>query len=106
MSDTEQMIKDKGLTAPRVTPEHVQSVINKVEYHKLTDVLTVCVITTKNGFTATGESACASPENYDKEIGKHIAYKEAEGKVWMLEGYLLKQHLYDSVKTEVNPVSS
>jgi len=96
MSDTEQMIKDKGLTAPRVTPEHVQSVINKVDYHKLTDVLTVCVLTLMNGFTVTGESACASPENYDEAIGNKIAKGNAVDKVWMLEGYLLKQHLYNT----------
>ena len=93
MSDTEQMIQDKGLTAPRITPDHIQSVISNVEHHRLTDVLTVCVITLKNGFTVSGESACASPENFDEEIGNHISYKMAEGKIWMLEGYLLKQKL-------------
>jgi len=94
MSDTEQKIKERGLTSPRVTPEHIDSVIDKVEYHKLTDVLTVCVITLMNGFTVTGESACASPENFDEEIGKHIAYEMAKGKVWLLEGYLLKGQLF------------
>ena len=94
MSTTEEMIQAKGLTAPRITPEHIDTIIADIEYHKLTDVLTVCVITTRNGFTVTGESACASPENYDEEIGNHIAYKMAEGKVWGLEGYLLKEQLH------------
>jgi hypothetical protein len=42
----------------------------------------------------TGESACASPENYNQEIGNRVARENAESKVWMLEGYLLKEKLY------------
>ncbi|SWJ13157.1 Uncharacterised protein [Klebsiella pneumoniae] len=47
----------------------------------------------RNGFTVTGESACASPENFDPEIGRKIARENAVNKIWMLEGYLLKQRL-------------
>ncbi len=47
-----------------------------------------------NGFTVTGESACASPENFDEEIGRKIAREMARNKIRMLEGYLLKQQLY------------
>ena len=49
----------------------------------------------KNGFTVTGESACASPENFDAERGRKIARQKAIDKVWMLEGYRLKQELFD-----------
>lgn len=93
--DTEQMIQEEGATmAPRVTLAHVEAKIAQVDYHRLTDVLTVCVITTQNGFTVTGESACASPENYNEKIGQKIAYDEAFGKLYGLEGYLLKEQLY------------
>ncbi len=51
-------------------------------------------MTLENGFTVTGESACASPENFDAEIGKKIAYDNAREKIWLLEGYLLKENLY------------
>lgn len=91
----EEEILDKGLTAPRVTPAQLVSVIAKTEFHKLTGVLTVCVITLKNGFTVTGESACASPENYNQEIGERIAEENAQDKIWPLEGYLLKQQLFE-----------
>lgn len=94
MNTTEQMRQEKGLTAPRVTPERIKEVIDKVDFHRLTEVLTVCVITLRNGFTVTGESACASPENFDEEIGNNIAFKNAEDKIWLLEGYLLKQQLW------------
>lgn len=97
MKTTEQMIQEKGLTAPRITPERIKEVTAKIEYHKLTNVLTVCVITLRNGFTVTGESACASPENFDEEIGNKIAFKNAEDKIWLLEGYLLKQRLYEGL---------
>ena len=57
------------------------------------ELLTFCVLVLKNGFTVTGESACASPENFDAEIGRKIARQNAVNKIWMLEGYLLKQKL-------------
>lgn len=80
--------------AAKVTPERIKAVQACVQYTVI-GVLTICVITLVNGFTVTGESACASPENYDKVIGEEIAYKQAESKIWMLEGYLLKQSLYE-----------
>ena len=56
-------------------------------------LLTFCVLVLKNGFTVTGESACASPENFDEEIGRKIARANAEQKIWPLMGYELKQRL-------------
>ena len=115
MSNTEQQIEqeiqEKGLNAPRLTPEIIDSKIVGVEYILTRDVckrdngveifdapeplqtLTFCILTLENGFTVTGESACASPENFDAEIGKKIAYQNAREKIWLLEGYLLKQRL-------------
>lgn len=83
-------------SAPKITPERLEEVIQKEEYHVFPDTcLTVCVLTLKNGFTVTGESACASPENFDEEIGRSIARRNAKDKIWSLEGYLLKQKLYE-----------
>ena len=124
MSDKEieQQIQAKGLTAPRVTPQHIESIIASENYFTAADgiagrhqyltdtksddekidslkipeqtsLLTFCVLVLKNGFTVTGESACASPENFDAEIGRKIARENAVNKIWMLEGYLLKQKL-------------
>ena len=109
----EQEIQDKGLNAPRLTPDHIDNVITGTFYFTASDgvfgasghrpnsvragtalgLLTFCVLTLKNGFTVTGESACASPENFDAEIGRKIARENAVNKIWMLEGYLLKQNL-------------
>ena len=49
----------------------------------------------KNGFTVTGEIACASPENFDAKLGRKIARQNAAQKIWPLMGYALKQKLHE-----------
>lgn len=56
-------------------------------------LLTFCVLVLRNGFTVTGESACASPENFDADIGRKIARANAVQKIWPLMGYALKSKL-------------
>lgn len=90
----ENEINEKGLNAPRITPDHIDATIADEDYHVFEKTcLTVCCLTLQNGFTVTGESACASPENFDSEIGRKIARDNARNKIWALEGYLLKQKL-------------
>ena len=93
-NELEKEIQDKNLTAPRLTPDLIDSKIKNKSFHKLTDVLTVCVLTLENSFTVTGESACASPENYNQQIGEDIAFANARDKIWALLGYQLKEKLY------------
>lgn len=64
-------------------------------------LLTFCVLVLQNGFTVTGESACASPENFDAEIGKKIALENAKQKLWPLLGYQLKDSLYRQEVSDV-----
>lgn len=95
----EQEIQDKGLTAPRLTPALINFKVRDKAFHVFGDTcLTVCCLTLENGFTVTGESACASPENFNVEIGQKIAFENARDKIWMLEGYLLKQGLFEEGK--------
>jgi len=92
----EQQIQDKGLNAPRLTPNHIQGRIAKETYYVFPGTTnTVCLLTLVNGFTVTGNSACASPENFDKQIGEEIARENAVQEIWVLEGYLLKESLYN-----------
>ncbi|BFU65376.1 Gp49 family protein [Rodentibacter abscessus] len=77
----------------RVTKEHLESIITDKKFHRLTETLTVCVLTIRNGFTVTGESACVSPAAYNQEIGERIAFENAFNKLWQLEGYVLKNKL-------------
>lgn len=109
----EQEIQSKGLTAPRVTPADIEANITSEHYFTAeqgafaafapprgSDVvppelslLTFCVLTLQNGFTVTGESACASPENFDPELGRKIARQNAVQKIWPLMGYELRSKL-------------
>lgn len=70
-----------------------QAPLPPYQSHRL---LTFCVLVLKNGFTVTGESACASPENFDPELGRKIARQNAVNKVWPLMGYALKQKLSEA----------
>lgn len=118
----EQEIQAKGLTAPRITLTDIEANIasahyftardgvvgiefdaglvdeaDSVETHESLRLLTFCVLVLRNGFTVTGESACASPENFDAELGRKIARQNAVAKVWPLMGYALKQQLHAAV---------
>ena len=117
----EQEIQAKGLTAPRITPADIEA--NIVSEHYFTardgrrgaiadgtyvgrerpqfgeadlvalDLLTFCVLVLRNGFTVTGESACASPENFDAAVGRAIAKRNARDKIWGLLGFRLRDQL-------------
>lgn len=113
-------IQNKGLTAPRITSADIEANIASEFYFTAADgvrghllivspelgvdikkddprsLLTFCVLILRNGFTVTGESACASPENFDAEIGRKIARQNAVNKVWPLMGYELKNRLHNA----------
>lgn len=116
----EQEIQARGLNAPRITPTDLQANIFSEHYftaasgvvgaggivHSDDDglrCLTFCVLVLQNGFTVTGESACASPENFNVEIGRKIARQNAEQKIWPLMGYELKQRLHQQTLPEESP---
>ena len=124
-SAIEQEIKAKGKTAPRITPADLQDNIASEHFftaaqgvsgaeragecHPITPVpplglLTFCVLVLRNGFTVTGESACASPENFDEEIGRKIARQNAEAKLWSLMGYALKDQLFQMANAKASQV--
>lgn len=102
----EKEIQSKGLNAPRLSPEHIDSQIVAENWGRASELfkgggpvteamkcLTICVLTLKNGYTIVGKSACASPENYDAELGGKIAREDARKQIWALEGYLLRSKL-------------
>lgn len=118
----EREIQAKGLTAPRVTPADLEA--NIVETVFVTGLqayfastctgdavpdglkqLTVCILVLRNGFTVVGESSCASPENFDAELGRKLARENAVKKVWPLMGYALKERLsfFDAMDKRLPP---
>lgn len=123
----EQEIQAKGLTAPRVTPADIAAAIKSEHYFTAAEgalgayrmhndvhqvnapseslaLLTFCVLVLHNGFTVTGESACASPENFDEAVGRKIAHANAINKIWPLLGYQLRERLH--VEAAVNSAST
>lgn len=93
----EQEIQDKGLTAPRLTPDLIDATIDSETYTVLpSGRVTICEMTLKNGFVVLGESSCVSKENFNAELGRKIARENARNKIWELEGYLLKQRLFET----------
>lgn len=103
----EREIVAKGKTGARVTPADIEANIAcefsftvgnaaralNCPVSESADLLTISVLTLKNGFTVTGESACASPENFDAEIGNKIARANAVNKIWPLLGFRLRDRL-------------
>lgn len=95
--ELEEEISEKGLNAPRLTPELIDSKIIKEDYYVFPNTtLTICRLELENGYSCTGESAAVSLDNFDKEIGRKIARDNARDKIWSLEGYLLKQKLHEN----------
>ena len=115
--ELEQEIQTKGANvAPRITPTDIEANITSEFYFTASDgdegasgrrpngvraaaalgLLTFCVLVLRNGFTVTGESACASPENFNAEIGRKIARRNAVVKVQSLMGYELRSKLSTS----------
>lgn len=116
-NEIEKEIQDKGLTAPRITPDDIEENIASEYFFTAENgvrgaslaiggdgytntavprpllLLTFCVLVLKNGFTVTGESACASPENFDAELGRKIARQNAVNEIWPLMGYELRSKL-------------
>ena len=85
----------------KVTKGRIDSKIRSVDYFQIPDTTcTICNITLLNGFSVRGESACADPSEFNLELGKKYSYENAYEKIWMLEGYLLKQELYEAFEKE------
>ena len=80
----------------KLTKEFLESEIDKTEYNRLVGTITHCTITTKSGFTFTGESACVDPNNFNQEIGEQVAYDNAFEKMWMPYGFWLHKALAES----------
>ena len=92
----EAEIQAKGKTAPRLTPQLIDDTIVSEAYYVFPGTtLTVCALTLRNGFQVVGESAAASPANFDEAIGYKIARDNARSKIWALEGYLLRTRLHE-----------
>ena len=109
-TDAELQAQADAKGAVFVNESKLKASIDKVEFMVHPgSCLTICIVTLLNGYTVTGESACADPKMFDAEIGQKFAFAAAERKIWPLLGYALKEELYkagtgstfqDRVRTE------
>lgn len=95
----EPIQREEVQPAPTITYESIKKKIRNAQYWESpSGKATVCEITLENGFTVRGESAVVCKENFKKDVGRKIAYDNAVDKIWMLEGYLLQEKLYQASK--------
>ena len=93
-AEVEAEIQAKGLNAPRLDPGMIDATIMDESYHVFPGTtMTVCALRLRNGFLVIGESAAASPANFNAELGRKIARDNARNKIWALEGYALRERL-------------
>jgi hypothetical protein len=84
-----------------ITEEYIKSLIKNQEFTVIFDKTTVCCLKLINGFEVIGTSACVDVANFDAKLGAEIAYTNAVGKIWELEGYRLQCDLYkEALKLE------
>lgn len=81
----------------KLTINDIQSKIKKAEYVRIDgSTITLAVLTLSNGHVVTGQSACLNPADFDEALGRKIAYENAEGKIWELEGYLRREQAFQN----------
>jgi hypothetical protein len=103
----EAEIQAKGLNAPRLSPAKINATIIGEDYHVFPNTtLTVCALFLRNGYIVVGESAAASPENFNAELGRKIARDNARNKIWALEGYLLRERLSEAASQVATKATS
>lgn len=91
----EDELKALGLTAPRVTPAWLDSLIEKIDYFKVGPSHIICKLTFFGGrFHTTGESATVSAENFDEKVGEEVSYRKARDAMWPYLGAVLAHELF------------
>lgn len=92
----DSIVSEHYFTAADGCAGHCSMAVKQEGWVQPLQLLTFCVLVLHNGFTVTGESACASPENLDAEIDRKVARAKAVEKIWPLLGFELKTRLHAS----------
>ena len=89
--------------APRVSLKDIERKIDFVRYETADNafgyidadmaIMTLCLVKCTNGFMVIGKSAPASPENFNADLGKKLAYEDAIRQLWPLMGFALRDKL-------------
>jgi hypothetical protein len=97
----EMLIQAKGLTAPRITPDQIDALLDRVGV--MAHVIEGTTVTVGHAFLdgkyylGSAHSATVSPENFDEQIGLQICrdkiYQQVRNQLWELEGYRLYREM-------------
>jgi len=92
----------------KVTQEQITRIIDFAETQEVVFWNKEVVVSYKiyNGFVILGRGACVDPANFDIEIGRKVARRDVENQLWLLEGYLLQNSLFEqSAWKDINDVA-
>lgn len=87
---------------PKVTLDHINELLHKsfIEYAYFDNTLTIGVAKLPSGFKVTGQSTCANPAEFDKEVGAQGALKEIRAKLWEYEVYRIAHEHRENMMRE------
>ena len=82
----------------KVTEEQISEILGQAKFEEVVmhEKMYVMACKLPNGFIIVESSGCVDVANFDKEIGRSIAYKKIVEKVWELEGYLLQNQMEET----------
>lgn len=79
----------------KVSEDEVNAAIVAEHYHRFPGTTsTACCLVLYNGMSAVGSCGCVDPAEYNEQMGKDIARRDAFGKVWAYLGFKLAEKLH------------
>lgn len=91
-AEFELEVQNRGLNAPRLTPEAIDAMIVGEKYF-VDETFVICVLTLQNGHKVVGTSRPVSDANFREDLGRANARKKAREEIWELAGYGLRLQL-------------
>ena len=97
-----------NITAPRVTRDQIDKLMEQVEYrfdrpHGTTSTFCHAFLKSKDGsmfYLTTGHNACISPHNFSEQTGMDLsrakATHQAYDKLWEFSGFALFKEIRDA----------
>mgnify|MGYP007071642098 CR=1 FL=1 len=83
-----------GDDSTRIKPPVINAMIATITASQVDPKTCLVKCETVTGFVQYETSACVAPENYDENLGKQIAGKKIEEKLWFALGFVLQWARY------------
>jgi hypothetical protein len=93
--EQEERLKAMGLTAKRVTPEMLDSMIKSKDFVlQPCKTVMICTLTLHNGFKLFGINTTVDPANFKLELAEEYSFNDARNQLWPYAGFLLAEDSY------------